>query len=345
MKVQFVSLFFSVVRTILTVFFGGWGLVLLLFSISLVTSSIGGNSPVRTTSFQIEPNLEWKRTPLKETSPLIIQMNLDGIIGVDIQPEDILHPLVDLQTSNLKKDRVKAIFLYINSPGGLATTSENIYQALQEYKQKFQIPIYAFVDNLCASGGMYIACAADKIFATRKSLIGSVGVRNGPFFNYVNTLDFLGVKAKTLTKGKNKDTFNPYRTWKENEGVEMENSIQQAYELFLDTVIKARPAMTYEKLVNEYGAGVFMGKEALEKGYVDEIVDHYFSAISMIAKELDLDPENCQVLSVSEERGMLQKLAGGSSKSSLRDICIMTIMGKDQYVFSQFQGKTLFLYQ
>ena len=68
------------------------------------------------------------------------------------------------------------------APGGAADDSVGIYRALCEYKKKYNVPIYAFVDGLCASGGMYIACAADKIYATPSSVIGSVGVIMGPLF-------------------------------------------------------------------------------------------------------------------------------------------------------------------
>lgn len=64
--------------------------------------------------------------------------------------------------------------VYINTPGGTVVDADGIYRALLEYKTKYDVPIYAYIDGLCASGGMYVALAADKIFASDVSLIGSV---------------------------------------------------------------------------------------------------------------------------------------------------------------------------
>lgn len=344
MKVSIGSLFFAAARSFLVVFFGGWGFALLLLSITLLTTNVGGDTPKKKTLFHVVPDAEWKRGPLKDSSPLIVQVPLKGVIGVDISLEDIIDVLTDLQASTKVAQRIKAIFLYIDSPGGASSVSDNVYQALKGYKKQFQTPVYAFVDSLCASGGMLIACAADKIIATPTSCIGSVGVRWGPFFNYINAMDFLGLKAKTLTAGKNKDPFNPTRPWREDEGESLDKTIQKTYELFLDAVLSARSAMVRDKLVNEYGADVFLGQDALERGYVDELVPDYFSAIKMVMRELNLDPSTCQCVSAERSLGLLEKLTGASAKVSLRDRFLITVFGKKQFLLNKSQGKPLLMY-
>ena len=76
---------------------------------------------------------------------------------------------------------------------------------LVEYKNTSSLPIYAYIDDICTSGGMYIACAADTIYATPDAIVGSVGVRLGPVFNFSQLMETYGIAQKTLTAGKRKD--------------------------------------------------------------------------------------------------------------------------------------------
>ena len=115
------------------------------------------------------------------------------------------------------KNRVKAIMLHIDSPGGTVTDSHNIYASLLDYKEKYQVPIFAYVNGMCASGGMYVACAANEIFSNPTAAIGSVGVRVCPFFNFSKLMERFEISQVTLTKGKNKDMGSPYRPLREGE--------------------------------------------------------------------------------------------------------------------------------
>ncbi|MFI5264393.1 MAG: S49 family peptidase, partial [Candidatus Kapaibacterium sp.] len=91
---------------------------------------------------------------------------------------------VESQEGDFKNNRVKGILLYMDTPGGYSTDSDTIYRLLMEYKKQYKVPIYAYVDGLCASGGMYIAITADKIMASDTSLIGSIGVIAPTFMNF-----------------------------------------------------------------------------------------------------------------------------------------------------------------
>ena len=93
--------------------------------------------------------------------------------------------------------------------------ADGIYRAIKHYKEQYQVPVIAYVDGLCASGGMYIACAADKIYATDVSLVGSVGVLFPSFMNFSKLLDTVGVQSLTISSCKGKDDMNPLRPWKE----------------------------------------------------------------------------------------------------------------------------------
>src|SRR5690606_9333623 len=122
--------------------------------------------------------------------------------------------LMESREGIFEKSPVVALLLHIQSPGGTVIDADGIYRAIKAYKAQHNIPVYAYVDGLCASGGMYIAAAADKIFASDVSLIGSVGVISPPTFNFTKTMEKLGIEALTLSAGIGKDDLNPFRPWK-----------------------------------------------------------------------------------------------------------------------------------
>ena len=158
------------------------------------------------------------RDLLPDAAPVVLRMNITGVIGKDdLTKEKVESLLLDSREGLLHNGRVKAILLYINSPGGVANDADGIYRALLNYKAKYKVPIYAYIEEYCASGGMYIACAADKIYANETGIIGSVGVILGPVFNVSGLMERYGVQALTITEGKDKDMLSSYRPWKPDE--------------------------------------------------------------------------------------------------------------------------------
>ena len=223
----------------------------------------------------IEPHMQTTtiayRNALGETTltgPVIARINIHGVIGMgDLRTEKV-QALLDATQEGMYKGRTKALFLHINSPGGAAVDSENIYHALMAYKEKYKVPIYAYADGLCASGGMMISCAADTVLASPPSLIGSVGVVLSPFFNFTGLMEKVGVASETVTAGKNKRPFNPFRPWKANEGEDLKKITEGMYLSFITLVSKERPKLTVDKLRHEYGANIFMTEGAIERGYI-----------------------------------------------------------------------------
>ena len=126
----------------------------------------------------IAPDATGMRNLLPSSAPVILRINVHGIIGEPhLNQDEFENLLLDSQEGMFHNNRVKGVLLHINTPGGTAIDSDGIYRALMKYKATYEIPIYAYVNGICASGGMFIASAADKIYATPESMIGSVGVR------------------------------------------------------------------------------------------------------------------------------------------------------------------------
>ena len=288
MQIARESIFVSAIRSLINSFFAMLGIliglaIILMFSLFGSKGSEFGD-PGKT-KMVIVPDADGNRVHLPPTAPVVLKLKIHGVIGSDkLNTDTIQSTLLSTREGVLKNDRIKAILLDIDSPGGGVTDSDNIYRMLKEYKKKHDIPIYASVNGLCASGGMMIACAAEEIYSTESGIIGSVGVRSGPFFNFVGFMDKVGVEAKTLTAGKNKDTLNPFRKWGATEGEEISAIGAYDYKYFVDVVVGNRPRIDRKKLINEYGAGIFDPSKAKEYGYIDEIGDANEALKALVTK-------------------------------------------------------------
>ncbi len=269
------SLFKSLLRSFFKSIGAFLGVIIAMFIGIIMIGVSAADNHLSTTTYQseltskIQPDDEDNLTELNSSSPVILQIDIIGTIGLDkLTYAHTYQKLLEAQHGKTK-GRIKAIFLRINTPGGVVTDSDQIYRALMAYKHKHSIPIYAYVDGLCASGGMYIACAADKIFSSPSSLVGSVGVLLPTFFNISQPLEQHGILTKTIISGKDKDEMNPLRPWAENEGQNYQEITNIYYQQFVDIVVANRAEISKEKLINEYGAHIFIAEKAKELGYID----------------------------------------------------------------------------
>jgi protease IV len=293
----------------------------------------------------IAPDADGRRTLLPETSPAILRIDFHGIIGDgDLTNEKIQNILFDSREDSLRNNRVKAVLLHMNTPGGVASDAAGIYDALLAYKKKYNVPVYAFVDGMCASGGMYICAAADKMYATSSSVIGSVGVILGPTFNFSGAMEKFGIQSLTITQGKDKDMLNPFRPWKEGEDQSLVNITKELYEQFVTAVATGRPRLDREKLVNVYGAQVFIAPEAQTLGYIDVSGADYGQTLNELATAADIAADQrYQVVQLETPHTFLSQLAQG--KSSLFSGKISHVFQIGPNMSSELSGKFLYLYQ
>lgn len=300
------SMFYSAFRA-LFVAFGtmigiAFGLVALLLIVGLL-SGTSTESKLKTHNEQeIMPNADGKRETHITEVPVILQVDIDGVIGIDnLTMQAVRQELIESREDDFKGDRVKGVLVYINTPGGTVVDADGIYRALKEYKEKYKVPVYAFVDGICASGGMYVAAAADKIFATDVSLVGSVGVIVPTFMNFTKLLDKIGVDTVTLSAGKDKDAMNPFRPWKPGEEKNYQNLIDYFYGHFVNILTTNRPAMSPEKLVAEYGAHIFDANSAKEKGFIDESNASLTSALKELLAKANIEDDKYQVVRLKKK--------------------------------------------
>lgn len=212
-----------------------------------------------------------------------------------------------------KDDKVKAIVLRVNSPGGSVLSSDNILRELQLTKEAGK-KIVVSMGNYAASGGYYISCAADSIFAEPQTITGSIGV----FMMFPNVQglmnDKLGINYDTVATAPYAGGFNPAMGLSETEGQYFQQGVDMIYERFLRIVGNAR-GMTRDQ-VHEVAQGrVWTGRKAVEIGLVDKL-GNLNDAVTSVAGLAGL--ENYRVINYPKSTDPMQKLIeeyiGGDKK-------------------------------
>ncbi len=285
------------------------------FVLSFALFSTSGSEVPRKFTLEVQPDAKGLRTELGSSGPVILQLNIDGMIGMGQLSADATRMrLVESREDALKENRVKAILLNINSGGGLTTDSSAIYQMIKAYKEQYNVPVIAYADGLCASGAYQIALAADAIVTSDCSVIGSVGVLIfPPYFNLSEGLAKLGIKAQTVCSGKGKDTMNPFRPWQSEESADVQAITDYLYNHFVDMVIANRPQLTREKLIQEYGAQIYAPTRAKELGFIDETGYYLPQAIALAAKRAGLEGERYHVVTLTNSTWTSELFGGGNS--------------------------------
>lgn len=306
------SILYSAIRALVMAFCVVIGLCLGFVFISVLLGALSGNvSDTKLTTVNTEeilPNAEGVRETVASDAPVILQINVEGVIGMDdLDTKSIRQQLVESREGSFKDNRVKGVLLRINTPGGTVMDADGIYNLLTDYKSKYQVPIYAYVDGLCASGGIYVAMAADKIYASETSLIGSVGVIAPTFMNLTKLLDKIGVETLTLSAGKDKDALNPLRPWKPGEEDNYRHIIDFYYQHFVNLVTTHRPEITKEKLVDDFGARIFPAPQAQEYGFIDTSGVSLTEALKELLKKAEISTDHYQVIRL-ENKGWWKSL-------------------------------------
>jgi len=205
------------------------------------------------------------------TGESIALIRIEGVIsdsegisilyGAGTEPEKVIQQLHKAEENS----NVKAIIFRINSPGGTAASSQEIYREIMRIKK----PIITSVGDICASGAYYIASGTDWIIANESSSVGSIGVIM-QFPNYQGLYEKLGIKTETFTKGKYKDLGSPTRELTNEEKELIDKELQIVYQQFIRDVARGRDLT--EKRVEDVATGfVFIGSEALDLRLVDEL--------------------------------------------------------------------------
>ncbi len=174
-----------------------------------------------------------------------------------------------IETFKLDKNNV-ALAIYINSPGGAVYQADEIYLALQDYKSTTGRPIYVYQGPMAASGGYYISCAANEIYANRNTLTGCIGVIMGNSMDMTEFLEKIGIKSTTIHSGRNKNMMNYNETFTEEQQKIMQSICDECYEQFVTIVARSRH-ISYDRAAELSDGRIYTAKQALENDLIDHI--------------------------------------------------------------------------
>jgi signal peptide peptidase SppA len=165
-------------------------------------------------------------------------------------------------------DRLVAVAVVINSPGGAATQSALVADRIRGLAAKKKVPVLAFCEDVAASGGYWLALAADEIYAEDTSLVGSIGVVTAGF-GFVDAMNRLGIERRLFTAGENKSMLDPFLPEREGDVVRLKTLQRDLHDSFKDLVRERRGAKLKGDEALLFSGEVFAGRRAAGLGLVD----------------------------------------------------------------------------
>jgi len=214
-----------------------------------------------------------QETTLRITGNRIGIVELEGII---LDSRSMVQKLIRLRDS----DGIRAVVLRIDTPGGGVAASQEIYETVKSIRDTGK-PVVVSMGGVAASGGYYVACAADSILAVSGTTTGSIGViLEVP--NFKGLFEKIGVKFNVIKSGTFKDTGSPYREMTSGEKKYLQQYIDDAYNQFVEVVVENRN-LEKEEVLSIADGRIFTGKQAVDLGLVDSL-GNYQDAIKLAAR-------------------------------------------------------------
>jgi protease IV len=221
----------------------------------------------------------------------VLLLDLSGVIsaqdkeGIIPQP-NMLATFKEELTRAAKDEKIKAVVVRINSPGGTVTASDILYHELREFKTKKKVPVIASIMDVGASGGYYLAMAADNVLVHPSTVTGSIGVIMLTV-NARGLLEKVGVEASAITSGPRKDMGSPFRVMTPEERGIFQSVIDSFYQRFLAVVQEGRPNLSAEQIKKLADGRIYSGDQAKAAGLIDE-VGYLDDAIQLAKKKAGL---------------------------------------------------------
>ena len=261
--------------------------------------------------------------------PLVAVINLYGVIasGKSFNKSGLsLNAVKSDIDKAFELPRLKAVALAINSPGGSPVQTELIYKYIRRLASEKKVKIYSFAEDIAASGGYWLACTGDEIYASSSSVIGSIGVISSGF-GFVDVIKKIGVERRIYTQGENKSILDPFKPEKESD-IKIVHSIQHdIHDSFKSIILERRHG--HLKAANDilFSGEFWSGKKAKELGLIDEIGDLY----TVINQKFD---NKCKIIRVSSEGSWLKRKLGVSIGFDLVDSLAAKI--EEKLIFTRF---------
>lgn len=205
----------------------------------------------------------------RKSVPVVNHLRLQGAIGVGTP----MRPAITFKDSEPLLERafrkgISAVAITVNSPGGSPVQSAMIHARIRALAAEFKLPVYVFCEDVAASGGYWLACAGDEIYADESSVLGSIGVISAGF-GFVESIRKLGVERRVHTAGESKAILDPFQPEKP-EDVERLKSLQaDVHESFKQLVRERRAGKLKGEEADLFSGAFWSGRQALAHGLID----------------------------------------------------------------------------
>ena len=250
-------------------------------------------------SFILVMAVDWKgRADIAGAKKHTAMVELNGLIapGSDASAEKITAAL----QAAFKDKNTQGVVLRINSPGGSPVQSQTIYDEMRRLRKKYpDIPLYVVVEDVCASGGYFVAAGADRIYVSRSSIVGSIGVlMNG--FGFTGLMEKLGVERRLITAGENKGMLDPFSPMTAQDREHAIALIKDVHEQFIGVVREGRGKCLKETPDRVSGL-IWTGKMSVALGLADG-----FGSLDSVARDVIKAEE---IVDFSQKENIAEKFA------------------------------------
>jgi protease-4 len=225
-------------------------------------------------------------------------VEVNGLIapGTDASAEKITTAL----QAAFKDKNTQGVVVRINSPGGSPVQAQTIYDEMKRLRKKYpDVPLYAVVEDVCASGGYFVAAGADRIYVGQASIVGSIGVlMNG--FGFTGLMDKLGIERRLITVGENKGMLDPFSPLDEKDKEHVKKLMGDIHEQFVGVVREGR-GKRLKDTPEIFSGLIWTGQRSVDLGLADG-----FGSLEYVAREV-VKAEVIRDFTITE--GVLDKVA------------------------------------
>tara|TARA_B100000965_G_C19581290_1_gene753671 strand:+ start:1144 stop:1938 length:795 start_codon:yes stop_codon:yes gene_type:complete len=256
---------------------------------------------------------------------IIVSIDLKGIIASSSRAPLNIENLNGL-FGKLNKIKFDALSIIINSPGGSPVQSSLIANKIREISSKKKVKCYCFIEDVAASGGYWLACSADEIYADVNSIIGSIGVISGGF-GFTELIKKVGVERRIFTAGENKSFLDPFQKINKKDEEKLKTLQNQIHQNFIHWVTSRRKKKLDQKRIKKIFSGSFwLSSEAKELGLIDGISSEAAFFKSKFGEKI-------KIKKIKQPKSLKQKLGLGIS-SSMTDELLIKI--KEELMYNKF---------
>jgi protease-4 len=258
--------------------------------------------------------VDWQSSGISSSKRHTALVDLTGIIapGNDASAEKINASL----QAAFKDKTTQGVILRINSPGGSPVQAQTIYDEMRRLRKKYpEIPLYVVVEDICASGGYFVAAGADKIYVSKSSIVGSIGVlMNG--FGFTGLMDKLGVERRLITAGEHKGMLDPFSPLSAQDKDYAQKLIDDVHQQFIAVVREGRGKRLKE--TPDMFSGLFWtGDKSVQLGLADG-----FGTLDSVARDV-IKAED--IVDYTQKEGIAEKFArrfGAAAANAFADMAV-----------------------